>query len=170
MRKKHQHMLQQILMRLTFRKVYFICFLLVCALLGIMAWLQDWTMMMPCQLSYIERMILMFLGVIFLAILLHNHTATSKKVWSWFAFVVSLLGILVTLGHVWLQIVRTSTPSALIFLFGNWVTHLYTPLCKQVQWHFLHINLEIWLLLFFVLFAVVCFWQQHRKHHVGFKK
>ena len=68
--------------KFSFKKIYLICFIMVCLFVGLELFLQNQYMVLPCVLSHIERIILFFLGIIFLIIILFNHTIFSRKVWS----------------------------------------------------------------------------------------
>jgi len=155
------------MLKLSFKQVYFICFLVACFFLGLLVWLQYWYITLPCPLGQIEKIIILVLAIIFLIIVLYRHTKSSRKVWSLVALVVSLLGVLAAGRHVWLQrysmgeigingFMEQSQPS-------SFVHYLYqamnSSLCAQTQWSALGISLAAWTLILFILFALVCGYQ-----------
>lgn len=159
------------MLKLSFKQVYFICFLAACFFLGFLVFLQDWYVTLPCPLSQIERIIMLVLVVIFLIIILYKHTRFSRKVWSLIALAISLLGILMAGRHVWLQrysmgaigfngfAEQSSTPSFVHYLRQA----INSSLCVQIQWSAFGVSLAAWILILFVVFALVCGWQTTRK-------
>lgn len=157
--------------RLSFKQVYFISFLIACIFVGFTVFVQSWKVLLPCPLLHIERIIMGLLALIFLIVTLYNHTVFSRKIWSWLACLISLLGVLIAGRHVWLQ--QFSMGEVSINGFAemspqfSFVHYLHqainSSLCVQVQWSILGVSLVGWTLALFVLFAVLCFWQRNRK-------
>ena len=157
--------------RLSFKRVYFISFLIACIFIGFTIFIQSWHILLPCPLLHIERIIMGLLALIFIIIALYNHTRLSKKIWSWLACATSLLGALVAGRHVWLQqfsmgevsidgFAEQSSQSSFVHYLHQAIN---SALCVQVQWSIFGISLAGWTLALFVLFAVLCVWQRNRK-------
>ncbi len=159
------------MIKLSFKAVYFICFLVTCLFTVFTVFLQSWYTFLPCPLNHIERIILLILAAIFLVIVLYKHTLLSKKIWNWLVCIVSLVGILVAGRHVWLQ--KYSMGQVLLNGFAeqsqqlSFVSYLHqamdSSLCAQVQWSILGVSLASWTLMLFVAFVFICIWQQARK-------
>jgi disulfide bond formation protein DsbB len=152
-------------MKLSFKVVYFLCFLVACFLIGVDAYLQVMTDIMPCFLSHVARAFMLAVAIIFLIAVLYNHTTFSRKFWSWLALLISLGGALVTGLHSWLQ--RGSVAQ---FQFSSLYAHLHNMFdpqtCVSMQWTKFGLSLANWGLIFFVLFVVICFWQQGRRANI----
>ncbi|MGD9107768.1 MAG: disulfide bond formation protein B [Gammaproteobacteria bacterium] len=159
------------MIRLSFKQVYFVSFLVACMFIGFTIFIQSWQVLLPCPLLHIERIIMGLLALIFLIIALYNHTILSRKIWSWSACAISLLGALVAGRHVWLQEFSTGEVSLNGFAEqspqSSFVHYLHqavnSSLCVQVQWSILGISLAGWTLILFILFAGLCVWQRNRK-------
>jgi disulfide bond formation protein DsbB len=157
--------------KLSFKKVYFICFLVTCLFTVFTVFLQNWYTFLPCPLNHIERIILLILAAIFLVIMLYKHTLLSKKIWSWLVCAISLLGVLVAGRHVWLQ--QYSMGQILINGFAeqsqqlSFVGYLHqamdSSLCAQVQWAIFGVSLASWTLMLFIAFVFIGVWQWLRK-------
>lgn len=159
------------MLKLSFKWVYFISFLIICFFVGFLAFLQSWYVTLPCPLGNIERIIMLVLAVIFLITVLYSHTISSKKVWGSVALGVSLLGLLVAGRHVWLQrysmgkvdvsgfVEQSQTDSFVHYLHQA----MNSSMCVQIQWSVLGISLAGWMLILFILFALICGYQLTRK-------
>ena len=158
----------------SYRRTYNYAFIIVIALLVFDAYLQVNLNVMPCLLTYAERVIFLFLSLAFLSGGLHNHSPISKKIHNWFAIIISLIGVATALRHVLLQHGPFSQPNVmlpaifnkifLMFPFLAKVVNAYagTADCAQISWAWQGISLATWTLFIFIFFTLVSFWQQYR--------
>ena len=157
------------MLKLSFKTVYFICFIVACGLIAFAAYLQFWLgMQISCSITYVERIIMLFLGIVFLIVALYTHTPLSRRLWRWFALLISLLGAVAAGRHGWLQrfpIAESGTsqqPATSSFL-QSLKDMFSSSVCAQAQWSWYGLSLADWAFVFFVLFAIICFWQQNRE-------
>ena len=158
----------------NYQKTYNIGFIIAIVLLAFDAFLQVSLGVMPCLLTFAERIILLLVSIVFLSGGLHNHSSFSKKIHNWFAIIISLIGVVTASRHVLLQHMPFTPPTVIIptaldklfvmFPFLLKVVNAYagTADCAQIQWSWQGISLATWTLFIFIFFAMISFWQQYR--------
>lgn len=154
----------------SYSKIYLYAFFLLCAYLGFIAYLHIYVKVQPCVLNYIERLLILILAIIFLAAVLQNASVLSRKIYSWLGVLISIVGMIATGRHVWLQhaFAAQSLPQVhnlmdIPFLQLLRYALIGTAECCKVQWEYLGLSLSEWTFCVFLLAAVLCFWQQTRK-------
>ena len=159
------------------KKIYLSCFFIVVIFLLFLAFLQYFQKVFPCSLTYIERIILLILGMLFLAAILQTQTTLSKKIYAYLSISVSAIGIIVTGRHVWVQYhnLSYSMPSAFSqspsYLSGitsikQFLILIYSgggPYACKISWQWLHISLAGWTLGIFILLGCACLLQVFRE-------
>ncbi len=153
---------------LSFKKMYLLLFLIVFLSLIFDGYLQYTHGAQTCILGHLERFIMLASGVIFLFAALFNHTEFTRKLCTWFAFCVPLIGIIVASRHCWLQHFNITTPAIpLKFLaylgLGNNLSLIGMSQCAGEQWRILGLSLAAWYFFIFLMLALVSFWQQKRR-------
>jgi len=154
----------------SYRRVYLYAFFLICLLLGALAYLQFFLKIQPCALNYMERLLLLLLAVIFLGAVLQSSSSIARKIYSWTAIFIGLLGLLASGRHVWFQHAASSSLSPAINTYTD-VSFLQlirdavlgTVGCAKVHWTLWGLSLSEWIFCVFLLIVVLCFWQQTRK-------
>ncbi len=160
---------------LSFRRVYFLAFLLCCVLLGVALFLEYDQGIEPCLLCMMQRMIVLVLGAIFLIASLHPHNRPSRWSYNVVLMLLAVLGLASALRQVWLQHLPPSTQAYCVpgysFLVKTaaWKTLfkyliIGTPECSRVEWHFLGLSIAQWSVGFFIFFILVILWQMLRKN------
>jgi protein dithiol:quinone oxidoreductase len=159
---------------LSYRRIYFLAFLLCCALLLFALYLQYAKDIEPCLLCMMQRFIVIVLAVVFFIASLHRHNRASRWIYNIIAMAVGILGLLSALRQVWLQSLPPSSQAVCVpgysFLVKTaaWKTLFKylvvgTPECSHVEWTFLHLSIAQWSVGFFVFFIAVIAWQMARK-------
>ena len=155
---------------ISYRKTYFLSFLLCCFLLLAALYMQYVKGIEPCLLCMVQRILIMFLGLVFLAACLTARQRTARQVYNGIALVLSVLGLASAIRQVWLQHLPPSAHSYCVPGFGfliktaAWKTLLKysiigTPECSHIQWTFLGLSIAQWSTGCFTLFALIILWQ-----------
>jgi len=158
----------------NYRQTYNIALLIIIVLLSFDAYLQVSLGVLPCLLTYAERIILLLLAIAFFSGGLHNHSKFSKKIHNWCSIIICLVGTATAFRHVLLQHAPLNSPTVMIpnfldnlfsmfpFLIKIVNAYVGTADCAQVQWSWQSISLATWTLFIFIFFLAVSFWQQYR--------
>ena len=149
--------------------------LAIAAMLVAVVGLQYGLGLEPCPLCMVDRVLVVTLGVIFLAAALHNPGLTGQRVYAGLNLVVSGLGIAVCARHIWLQgLPPDAVPECAPGLdYMLEVLPVFETLriilstsgeCAKIDWTFLGVTLPQWTLLLFVGFALLaCLQACHRQ-------
>jgi len=163
--------------KITHRLVYGLCFLVCLGLFCIALYFQFVEGLEPCPLCVLQRIFVILLGLVMLMAFLHNPVHWGQKVYGILIGLVALGGASVSTRQVYLQLF----PSEHITTCGAGLTYMISTLpldetmrlvfqgsgeCDRVQWSFLGLSMAGWLLLFFIGFAIIAFWQAFRKVRV----
>jgi disulfide bond formation protein DsbB len=151
----------------SFESVYRAFFYFVLLFLGFLWFFEYRYAVQPCVLSYLERMILLALAVIFWVSFVYHHTSSSRKAFSWIGFVTCLLGIVTVSRHLWVQQMKKGllyVDQSQQFLLAVKQAFLgEVPACSQIYKLVWDIRLTELILIVFIGLAVVCFLQQFKK-------
>jgi disulfide bond formation protein DsbB len=120
----------------------------------------------PCPLCMIDRVLVVSLGVLFLAAALHNPGLPGQRVYAMLNLVVAGTGVAVCARHIWLQgLPPDAVPECAPGLdYMLEVLPLFETLriilstsgeCAKIDWTFLGITLPQWTLVLFLGFAVL---------------
>jgi disulfide bond formation protein DsbB len=85
------------------RLIYLIGFIVICALLGLATYLENYKGMTPCSLCIFQRFILAFLGVVVFFGAALNVKSIGRTIISFFTIFVSAVGMLFAGRQAWLQ-------------------------------------------------------------------
>lgn len=156
--------------KLSLQATYKASFLLVVAILIILAFLEYQYVMKPCLLSYVERTLLFALALVFWMGYLYDHSPLSIKVFSWIGFIINILGIATVMRHLWIQRTAGNFISSYINKSDSFILTLkeaflsgIAPGCSQIYRIFWEIRITELILASFIFFAIICFIQQFRK-------
>ncbi len=152
-------------MKIHFRFIYTTLFGASLFVLGFSLFMQYGMGLTPCPLCMLARFLILFLVIIFLIAALHNPGKRGQIIYAFSAFIVSLLGMVVTLRHLWiLQLPPEKVPACtpgLDYLLGTLpvLEALLVVLngsgeCAQLDGQFLGISLPGWTLAVFIALAV----------------
>lgn len=157
----------------TFSGVYFLASLLIFCFLIFQFWLQTSLQFQPCPMIYVERIILLILGFLFLAFSLLQHTYFTQRYSSLGCVIISLVGLIVSGKHVWIQF---SGPGSLPQVTATQLQNVKfismiklgmtgTASCATEVWTGFGLSLAIWTFILFLLFMVLSFCQSRREFH-----
>jgi len=129
----------------------------------------------PCPLCVMQRLIIMLLGLLFLAGTIYVPKDKPRKILNGIIAAIALLGLAIAGRHVYLQLLPPDSTAScgpgLNFIFQNMpLTDAIKALllgsgdCGEVHWTFLALSIPEWTLIFFGLFAGVAFFQMTRKN------
>lgn len=152
-------------MKIHFRFIYAALFGTSLFVLGLSLFMQYGMGLTPCPLCMLARFLVLFLVTIFFIAALHNPGKRGRIIYAFSAFIVSLLGMVVTLRHLWiLQLPPEKVPACtpgLDYLLGTLpvLEALLVVLngsgeCAQLDGQFLGISLPGWTLVVFIALAV----------------
>lgn len=153
---------------------YFIAFLIIALLLGGAAYLQLYMGVNPCPLCILQRVVFALLSIVFLFGMAFAFNKFGRYSIGTLAFLVSILGIVVSSRQVWLQHNPTGLSSNCdvslqymlqAFPLTEVIQRVYAggSTCAQVDWQFFHLSLAEWSLMGFVVFALFSIFQLVRK-------
>lgn len=128
----------------------------------------------PCPLCIVQRLVLLAVGLVFLAAALHNPRTWGAKVYALLISLVALAGVGVSGRHVWLQ----HLPPEQAPRCGPGLDYMLETLplnetlheilsgsgeCAEVTWRLFGVSIPIWMLLMFLALALaglVINWQR----------
>lgn len=155
----------------SIRLRYFLGFITIILLLGLAEYLEVYKGMAPCPLCMLQRIILLFLGIVFLLGTLLK--GIGQIFVGLLSLIVSISGILFAGRQVWLQ----HMPSHHLGECGVSLSYMFKVLplmqvlkqiwiggmeCSQQGWVFMHLSLAEWSLVGFLLFFVLTLIQLKR--------
>jgi len=152
-------------MNTYFRSINTALFAASLFILGFSLFMQYGMGLTPCPLCMLARVLVFFLVIIFLVAALHNPGKRGRIMYAFSSFITCLLGIVVTLRHLWiLQLPPEKVPACtpgLDYLLGTlpFSEALLVVLngsgeCAQLDGQFLGVSLPGWTLAVFILLAV----------------
>jgi disulfide bond formation protein DsbB len=148
--------------------------LTVAALFGSALYLQHVLRQDPCPLCMVQRVIYIFIGVVFFIAALHNAKQFGTKIYSILIVLISLSGVGVALRHIWIQhLPKDQLPACgpgLDFMLKHFpMSEVWQELmhgsgeCAAKGWTFLTLGIPEWSLVWYVLlgvFAVLVGWKK----------
>lgn len=152
-------------MKTYFRSIYTALFIASLFILGFSLFMQYGMGLTPCPLCMLARFLVLFLVIIFLIAALHNPGKRGRIIYALSAFIMCLLGMVITLRHLWiLQLPPEKVPACtpgLDYLLGT-LPALEAILvvlngsgeCAQLDGQFLGISLPGWTLAVFIVLAL----------------
>ncbi|WP_422732673.1 disulfide bond formation protein B [Methylomarinovum tepidoasis] len=151
---------------MTFRLGALIGFSFCAALLAVAAWFQFVEGLQPCPLCISQRVMVLLVGLVFLAAALHNR---APRLYGTLAGVLALGGAAISARHVWLQnLPEDEVPACgpgLGYVFEHFpLTETLRLLlsgtgeCSEVLWTFLGLSIPAWTLLAFLGLASWALW------------
>ena len=157
----------------TFCGVCFFASMLIFAFLILQFLLQTTLKLQPCPMTYVERLIFLILGFLFLSFSMLQHTNFTQRYSSWGCFIISLAGLILSGKHAWLQF---SGPGALPQVTAAQLQNVKlasmiklgvtgTASCATAVWTSFGLSLTTWTFVLFLLFTVLSFWQSRRVFH-----
>lgn len=140
--------------------------LAVAAMIFAVGYLQIIEYLEPCPLCVLDRVVVISLGVVFLACLLHNPARTGRRIYAGLGTLLSITGIGICLRHIWLQnLPADQVPECGA---GFWYMLDSMPLlqfldtilngsgeCAEIKWQFLGFTIPEWTLVLFVVFLIL---------------
>lgn len=143
---------------------YLIGFLASFGAVGLALWIQTRYQLNPCPLCISQRMVLMGLGLLFLAAAIHNPSQSLRKVYAALHVMTAFGGAGVAIRHWWLQAHRESMVAdcgvGFDYMFENFplkkaLTLVFrgTGDCAAIDWTFLGITIPQMALMTFIGFA-----------------
>jgi len=159
---------------LSYRFISLYAFLLAVGLLGFAGFMQLSMAMQPCPLCIMQRLIVAAIGLLFIAGIFHVPLSRNRKIYNGVILLFSILGILVSSRHIYLQHLPTGkAPTCgpgFNFLFQNLPTtdaikmmFMGSGECSEVHWHFLGLTIPEWTFIFFIIFAGLAIYQMIRQ-------
>lgn len=156
------------------RSTNFFGFLLSILLLAGAYYLQYFQNVQPCLLCLLQRWMLIAIAIIFFLGALHNPEKIGRKIYAFFTFLFSLMGILAATRQVWLQhqpLTSTTTcmPDLNFLLRTRTLPEVFKMMlqgssdCAKAEWHFMSLSLAQWSLVFFVLLGIISLIQLSRR-------
>jgi disulfide bond formation protein DsbB len=156
--------------QLSQRTTSFIGFIVIVALLGIVAYLQKYKGFEPCPLCILQRFALIGLGFIFLVGTVIHFKKTGNIILTLFAMLFSTIGAALAGRQVWLQHLPANQSSdcgaSLDYMLQAfpWNEVLQKVLegtseCSHIGLEFLHISLAGWSFVCFSGFILALLWQ-----------
>lgn len=157
------------------RIVNLLGFLLCAGLMAYALYAEYKLFLMPCPLCVFQRMAVIALGILFLAVTVHNPKAWGRQIYAGLLALAAAAGISVAGRHVWLQNmpadqVPTCGPGFdyIIdsFPFSEALKMIFTGSgeCADVDWLFLGLSMPGWLLIVFIGLATVALWNNLRSN------
>jgi disulfide bond formation protein DsbB len=152
--------------KISERRYYFLGFIITIIVLGVTYYLQDFDGFIPCPLCILQRITLTLLSILFLIGSIFAFKKIGNFLLSFFASLISLLGIFFSGRQVWLQHFPNKNAdcgASLQYLihvlpFDQVVSKVLqgTAECAQKGWEFLTLSLAEWSLICFVGFFLFC--------------
>jgi len=148
------------------RPYYFLLFFICHELLVAAYYFEYYLGLDPCPLCMVSRAVVFILGICFLLAALHNPTGIIRKIYHTVLSVISLLGLLVSGRHIYLQ----SLPADEVPSCGPSLNYMLETLpmsdvlkevlhgsgeCAEVSWRFLSLSMPVWMAIVFSLFLIV---------------
>lgn len=154
----------------SFRGVYFLAAMLAFLFLIFQFLLQPTLKIQPCPMTYIERLIFLILGFLFLSFSMLQHTHFTQRYSSWGCFVFSLAGLILSGKHAWIQF---SGPGSLPQITATQLQNVKfasmiklgvtgTSSCATAIWTGFGLSLTTWTFVLFLFFTILSFWQTRR--------
>ncbi len=169
-------------MKKSNRPYYFLLFFICHELLVAAFYFENYLGLDPCPLCMVSRVTVFALGLLFLIAALHNPSGLTRKVYHSAMSLVSLLGVLVSGRHIYLQ----SLPADEVPVCGPGLDYMLDTLpfsdvlkevmhgsgeCAEVSWEFLSLSMPIWMLIIYAGFLIISILpviqKQHRFHFTG---
>ena len=149
----------------NYRLMHFALFLLCAGLIGFALYLQYYQYMEPCPLCFLQRGMIIAMGLIFLVAALHKPARKGAALYATAATLPALAGLGLALRHLWIQ----SLPLDQVPECGTGISYwldtmpLGEVLLKAIKGtgecavvdKFLGVPLSVWTLLFFIGMIVV---------------
>lgn len=152
-------------LKFNFRQFMMIGGLLSLVILGGAYGLEVFLHLEPCGLCVLQRFVLWGISLFFWMGALHNPKAFVRLFYCIGALVFSLMGVLLSSRHLWLQYAPAEEVSNCLagfeqlFAFKPWyevIKELFTasPECSKIDFTFLNTSLPGWSLMAFICFAL----------------
>lgn len=146
------------------RASYFLGFIASFGLVGLALVIQTQYHLEPCPLCISQRMVLMGLGLLFLAAAIHNAGQLGRNVYAILMVLTALGGAGVAIRHWWLQAHRDSMIAdcgvGFDYMFDNFPLQKALTLvfrgtgdCAAIDWTFLGLTIPQLSLIAFICFA-----------------
>ena len=148
------------------RSFYFLLFFICHELLVAAYYFEFFLGLEPCPLCMLSRATVLLLGLCFLVIAIHNPKALARKIYHIIISLVSLLGILISGRHIYLQ----SLPADEVPSCGPGLDYMLDTLpmaevlkkvlhgsgeCAEVSWQFLSLSMPAWMFIIYSIFFVI---------------
>jgi disulfide bond formation protein DsbB len=157
---------------ISLRKLYFIGFLVIVFMLGMVCYLQTYKGFTPCPLCLLQRYVLMVLGALFFLGIFFRQKLIQYLI-GFCACFFTTAGILLAGRQVWLQYLPANQGSDCgaslqyllqVFPLQEVIQKVLTGSaeCSQVGWEFFNMSLAVWSLIFFILLFLLSLWQCFR--------
>ncbi len=154
------------MIKISNRTYYFFLFFICHELLVAAYYFEFYIGLEPCPLCMISRAVVMLLGISFLLAAIHNPKNLMRKFYHVVFSFISLLGILVSGQHIYLQ----SLPADEVPSCGPGLEYMLDTLplsdvlkevlhgsgeCAEVSWDFLSLSMPEWLFIVYTGFFVL---------------
>ena len=151
---------------LSMRRYYVLLFTFCSFFIAGAYWFQFFQNTLPCCLCVIERLVLIFLALSFLACALQQPTYKSKGIWIYTLLnsVLVLMGLAASGRHLWLQNQPFGQGNKCIPILPSIMNHpwlvniansLGTHQCAEAGPYFLGFSLAVWVFLLFIILGVL---------------
>lgn len=154
---------------LTVRAFDFYMFVIASFLVGYAFFIQHVELINPCPLCVVERFFTMLLAVFYFIGSIHrSHNKYWRVIFHLIGLIISLLGLFVSLRHVWLQYFTTQLQEGLCgpdlrYMLENLPLQQVLNLlfvgkgnCAVIDKVIFSLSLSAWALIFFLISTVVC--------------
>jgi len=129
----------------------------------------------PCPLCLVQRLIILFIGLLFFITLINPPQFLFRKIFALLITLVSLVGCIFSARHVWLQNLPADEVPAcgpgLTYMLDNFplgsvLSDLFTGSgeCAEITWRFLGLSMPSWTFITFIGFIIYTYiWSKLKK-------
>lgn len=129
----------------------------------------------PCPLCLVQRLIILFIGLLFFITLIYPPQFLFRKIFALLITLVSLVGCIFSARHVWLQNLPADEVPAcgpgLTYMLDNFplgsvLSDLFTGSgeCAEITWRFLGLSMPSWTFITFIGFIIYTYiWSKLKK-------
>jgi disulfide bond formation protein DsbB len=147
------------------RRTYWLAFLACAGLIGYALYLQYGLGLEPCPLCFFQRLVVICMGIVFLAAAVQNPGRAGAWVYAVFATLFGLAGVALAGRHIWIQ----NLPPAQVPACGMGIEYMLDTLpffdvvkrtlagsgeCAVKDWEFIGLSIPGWTFVFFVALSV----------------
>jgi len=157
------------------RSLNFVGFVSCAGLMAYALYAEHVLYLMPCPLCVFQRIAVISLGIIFLAVAMHNPAGKGRHVYTTLILLAAGAGIGVAGWHIWIQnLPADEVPSCGpgfnyimdTFNFGEALRMIFTGSgeCASIDWSFLGLTMPTWVVISVTIIGVAGIWNNLRSN------